>query len=120
MSINGDGYFVDEKPTGFAGSAPSFGGGNLYSRRGDFNTDRNGFLVNGAGYYLKGIPVDPTTGNLLGSVPQVLQFSNSFLPAQPTSTVNYEANLPSYPLTANHDTSVAKSELLDGTDPLKY
>ena len=115
MAVNGDGYFVVEKPAGFAGSTPTFGGGDLYSRRGDFNTDRNGFLVNGAGYYLKGIPIDPTTGNLTGSVPQVLQFSNSFLPAQPTTTVQYQANLPSYPLTTAHDTTVPQSELLQPT-----
>src|ERR1051326_3974508 len=51
MAINGNGYFVVEKPTGFTGNTPTFGGTDLYSRRGDFNTDRNGFLVNGAGYY---------------------------------------------------------------------
>ena len=89
MAINGAGYFVVEKPDGFSGNTPTFGGGDLYSRRGDFNTDRNGFLVNGAGYYLKGIPIDPTTGNLTGSVPQLLQFTNSFLQAQPTTNVQY-------------------------------
>jgi flagellar hook protein FlgE len=94
MAINGQGYFVVEKPEGFTGNTPNFGGGDLYSRRGDFNTDRNGFLVNGAGYYLKGIPIDPTTGNLTGSAPEILQFSNSFLPAQPTTTLQYQANLP--------------------------
>jgi flagellar hook protein FlgE len=122
MAINGNGYFVVEKPTGFTGNTPTFGGTDLYSRRGDFNTDRNGFLVNGAGYYLKGIPIDPTTGNLTGSVPTLLQFSNSFLPAQPTTTLQYQANLPAYPLTPNHDTTVAQSELLQpanypGADP---
>ena len=112
MAINGGGFFVVEKPTGFTGNTPTFGGADLYSRRGDFTTDRNGFLVNGAGYYLKGIPVDPTTGNLTGSVPQLLQFTNSFLQAQPTTTVQYQANLPSYPLTPGHDTTIPQSELL--------
>ena len=37
-----------------------------YTRRGDFQPDKDGYLVNGAGYYLMGIPVDPTTGNLVG------------------------------------------------------
>jgi flagellar hook protein FlgE len=73
----------------------------------------NGYLVNGAGYYLMGIPVDPTTGNLVGSVPQLLQFQNDFLPAQPSSQIEYRANLASYPLTPSHDTSVPRSELLD-------
>jgi flagellar hook protein FlgE len=112
MAINGSGYFVVEKPTGFSGNQPTFSGNDLYSRRGDFTTDQNGYLVNGAGYYLKGIPVDPTTGNLTGSAPTLLQFSNAFLPPEPTTTIQYEANLPSLPLTLNYNATVADSELL--------
>jgi flagellar hook protein FlgE len=112
MAINGSGFFIVEKPTSFNGNQPTFSGTDLYSRRGDFTTDQYGYLVNGAGYYLKGIPVDPVTGNLTGSVPELLQFSTSFLPPEPTTTIQYEANLPAYPLTPNHDASVAGSELL--------
>jgi flagellar hook protein FlgE len=112
MAVNGGGYFIVEKATGFNGNLPTFSGTDLYSRRGDFTTDQNGYLVNGAGYYLKGIPVDPTTGNLTGSTPELLQFSNAFLPAEATTTLLYEANLPSYPRTPNHNTAVADSELL--------
>ena len=64
MAINGDGFFVVEKPTSFADGRPTFTGVDLYTRRGDFQLDQNGYLVNGAGYYLMGIPIDPTTGNL--------------------------------------------------------
>ena len=112
MAVNGSGFFVVEKPSGFTGNQPTFSGTDLFSRRGDFTTDQYGYLVNGAGYYLKGIPVDPLTGNLTGSVPTLLQFSNSFLPAEATTTIQYQANLPAYPLTPNHDTTVAQSELL--------
>ena len=45
-------------------------------------------------------------------MPELLQFSNSFLPAQATTALQYQANLPSYPLTPNHNTAVAQSELL--------
>ena len=85
MAINGDGFFVVEKPSSVVDNRPVFDGIDLYTRRGDFQPDKNGYLVNGAGYYLMGIPVDPTTGNLVGSVPQLLQFQNDFLPAQPTT-----------------------------------
>src|ERR1700681_4901906 len=78
MAINGQGFFVVEKPSSFADNHPVFDGVNLYTRRGDFQTDKNGYLVNGAGYYLMGIPVDSITGNLIGSVPQLLQFDNGF------------------------------------------
>ncbi len=67
----------------------------------------NGNLVNGAGYYLMGVPVDPKTGNPLGNVPQVLQFQNNFIPAQTTTSINYAANLPSTPTTATSATSAA-------------
>ena len=60
-----------------------------------------------------GMPVDPTTGNLIGSVPQVLQFKNDFLPAQPTTQIEYRANLASTPLTSARDPSVPGSELLN-------
>ena len=116
MAINGDGYFVVQKPSSTTDNRPVFDGINMYTRRGDFQPDKNGFLVNGAGNYLMGIPVDPTTGNLVGSVPQVLQFQNDFLPAQATTEIDYRANLASYPLTPHHDTSVPKSELLDPAD----
>ncbi len=116
MAINGNGYFVVEKPGTFTDNRPTFSGVDLYSRRGDFQLDQNGYLVNGAGYYLSGIPIDPNTGNLVGSVPQTLQFQNGFLPAQATSEIDYRANLASYPLTANHDTAIPGSELLNPAD----
>ena len=93
MAINGDGFFVVQKPRSFTDNRPVFDGIDRYTRRGDFQPDKNGFLVNGAGYYLMGIPVDATTGNLVGSVPQLLQFQNDFLPAQVTTEIEYRANL---------------------------
>ncbi len=113
MAINGDGFFVIQKPSNFVDNRPVFDGIDRYTRRGDFQPDKNGFLVNGAGYYLMGIPVDPTTGNLVGSVPTLLQFQNDFLPAQPTSQIEYRANLASYPLTPDHDVNIPGSELLN-------
>ena len=81
MAINGDGYFIVQKPASYTGNSPIFGGVNSYTRRGDFTLNAQGYLVNGAGYYLEGIPIDPTTGNPTGSVGAPLQFQNNFLPA---------------------------------------
>jgi flagellar hook protein FlgE len=99
MAINGQGYFVVTQPTGNSGTTPQFSGVNDYTRRGDFQMDSNGYMVNGAGYYLMGIPVDPATGAPTSSSPQVLQFNNNFLPAQATNSISYAANLPSAPPT---------------------
>jgi flagellar hook protein FlgE len=97
MAINGNGWFVVEQPTGLTDNQPQFNGVNYYTRAGDFQLNNGGYLVNGSGYYLMGIPIDATTGNPVGSVPQVLQFDNNFVPAQATTTVDYQANLPSTP-----------------------
>ncbi|MBI5320966.1 flagellar hook-basal body complex protein [Bradyrhizobium sp.] len=112
MAINGNGFFAVQKPSNFTDGTPVFDGVDRYTRRGDFQLDKSGYLVNGAGYYLEGVPIDPTTGNPTGSSPQVLKFQNDFLPAQETTKIDYRANLASYPLTTKHDTSVPGSELL--------
>jgi flagellar hook protein FlgE len=116
MAINGDGFFAVQKPGSFADNSPIFTGVNNYTRRGDFSLDKNGYLVNGAGYYLEGVKIDPTTGNPAGSTPQVLKFQNDFLPSQQTTKIDYRANLSSYPLTTKHNTAVPGSELLRPAD----
>ncbi|MDB5653512.1 MAG: flagellar hook-basal body protein, partial [Tardiphaga sp.] len=116
MAINGDGFFAVQKPGSVSDSTPVFDGVNKYTRRGDFTLDKNGYLVNGAGYYLEGVKIDASTGNPTGSTPQVLRFQNDFLPSQPTTIINYRANLASYPLTTKHDSSVVGSELLRSAD----
>src|SRR3984893_15947403 len=99
MAINGDGFFSVQKSSGTVDNVPIFTGVTDYTRRGDFQTNANGNLVNGAGYYLMGVAVDAKTGNPLGNIPQVLQFQNNFIPAQATTSISYAANLPTIPVT---------------------
>ncbi len=114
MAVDGDGWFVVTQPTANSGSTPQFTGVNDYTRRGDFQMDSNGYLVNGAGYYLMGIQLNPTTGQPQSSTPTVLQFGNNFLPAHPTGNITYAANLPSSP-SVMYDNS---SNQWKGTNPL--
>jgi flagellar hook protein FlgE len=107
MAINGDGFFSVQKAVGITDNVPVFTGVTNYTRRGDFQVNANGNLVNGAGYYLMGVAVDPKTGNPLGNVPQVLQFQNNFVPAQATSSIQYAANLPTTPSTPASSTASA-------------
>ncbi|WP_423068261.1 flagellar hook protein FlgE [Devosia sp. CN2-171] len=117
MAINGNGFFVVEPAIGMSDGDTLFSGANYYTRRGDFELDKNGYLVNGSGYYLKGLPIDPATQNISSSVPQVLKVSSAFLPAEQTSSINYELNLPQLPKTAAYQASgVAGSELLRAQD----
>jgi len=112
IAINGDGYFIIAEQTGSVDGDPIFGGVDLYTRQGDFEVDRNGLLVNSTGYFLKGIAVDPVTGNLSGTLPEVIQISNELLPAQATTAIEYRANLATTPQTASFDAAVANSELI--------
>jgi flagellar hook protein FlgE len=97
MAIDGNGWFTVAQPAGSSGTQQQFSAIDYYTRRGDFQLNQNGYLVNGAGYFLMGIPVSPSTGNPTTSTPQVLQFNNNFLPAQATTQIDYQANLPSTP-----------------------
>lgn len=118
MALNGEGFFVVQKRTSDAAGQTVFSGSDLYTRRGDFSLDKDGYLVNGAGSYLKGSSLDPITGQATASGP--IRISNDILPARPTTTVTYSANLPKTPATTNAN-GTAGSELLgafsDGSDP---
>ena len=113
IALNGQGYFVVAEQTGLSNNQPVFSGEDLYTRRGDFDVDANGYLVNGAGNFLKGASLNPVTGQVAGSASNPIQVSNLPLPAKKTDNITYEANLPSYPATANADKTVPQSELLN-------
>jgi flagellar hook protein FlgE len=116
MAINGDGYFTVQSPTSFSAANPVFSGVSSYTRRGDFQLNANGYLVNGSGYYLEGIPIDPTTNLPAGSLSTPLQFQNNFLPANATTQVSYGLNLPTQPVTNAYVATTPNSELLNPAD----
>jgi len=121
MAISGAGFFNVQKPIGVVDNVPVFNGVTNYTRRGDFQLNANGNLVNGAGYYLLGVTVDPKTGNPIGNVPQVLQFQNNFIPAQATTKITYAANLPTRPSTVASTTATAGTlTALGGLNPADF
>src|SRR5580700_3966341 len=116
MAVDGDGYFVVAQPSNTSGSQSTFSGVQDYTRRGDFSLNDDGYLVNGAGYYLMGVPLNPGTGQPTTSSPTVLQFNNSFLPAQATTSIDYQANLPSSPSSSAYNLgSYANNPTTSGT-----
>ena len=121
-AINGDGFFVVDQRQSGVGASTLFANTNLYTRRGDFDFDADGYLVNGAGYYLKGQRIDPVTGQVIGSQPDVLRITKDQFPAKATTQIEYSANIPAYPKTNNANTATPGSELLNagtgfGTNP---
>lgn len=102
MALNNNGFFVTQKADGSPGT--------FYTRRGDFEVDRNGFLVNGAGYRLTGL--DMENGVVSGSVAKPIQINKSFLPARATTTIDYQLNLPKTPKTTAYNPATAGTELM--------
>ncbi|MGX1785452.1 flagellar hook protein FlgE [Bosea sp. NPDC055332] len=121
-AINGDGFFVVDQRKSGVGASTQFANSNLYTRRGDFDFDADGYLVNGAGYYLKGQKIDPVTGQIIGSQPDVLRITKDQFPAKATTQIEYSANIPAYPKTNSAVSTTPGSELLNagtgfGTNP---
>jgi flagellar hook protein FlgE len=115
VALNGQGFFVVRDRADSSGANPVFTNRDLFTRRGDFELDKNGYLVNGAGRYLVGSPVDPITGAVSGGAADVLKINTAQVPAKASTTIEYRTNIPSYPKTANADPAVAGSELLKAT-----
>jgi flagellar hook protein FlgE len=58
LAISGQGFFTAALPVGSnADGTKTFDPRNFYTRAGDFNRDREGYMVNGSGYVLQGWPV---------------------------------------------------------------
>lgn len=111
MAIKGNGYFVVQAKTATIDNRALLSGSNVYTRAGDFELDREGYLVNGSGYHLMGYRIDPTTGNPVGSVAEPIKVSNSVLPPETSTEIDYKLNLPSFPVTQNASASEPGSEL---------
>lgn len=112
IAVSGSGFFAVSQQTGTSDGQPVFGGSTAYTRRGDFEFDRNGYLVNGAGYYLNGAALDPDTGNPVGSSGPI-KLARDFYPAAATTDITYKLNLPTKPQTANYEAGDASSWLRD-------
>jgi flagellar hook protein FlgE len=105
IALNGEGMFVvapQESPVK-----------NLYTRRGDFTLSKDGRLVNGAGFAMKGTSINPVTGARTNGV---IEINTEPLPARRTTEIQYKANLPNMPGTA--DARNGLSNLLSAPAPV--
>jgi flagellar hook protein FlgE len=92
LAISGNGFFVVNS----SASAPGTANSVYYTRAGNFQPDANGNLVNAAGYYLMGWPLD-TSGNIPSNRSSMTPVNINSLSgkATPTTTITYQANLQS-------------------------
>lgn len=99
LAIAGQGFFAVSQQSGEVNNIPSFDAQQYYTRAGDFQMDKNGYLVNSAGNYLDGWPVDPQTGAVNRNTLTPIQVTQTVYNPVPTSTVTLAANLPATPAT---------------------
>jgi flagellar hook protein FlgE len=109
LAISGQGFFAVSRPTSrTADGTASFDPRQYYSRAGDFQMDRAGYLVNSSGYALAGYPVVNGVVNRNAIQPiRITEFTY-----QPVATENIT-------LAANLPRSIASS-LPDYPDPADY
>ena len=83
LAINGGGFFE-----------LSNGTQTVYSRNGQFQKDKDGYIVNNAGLKLMGYPAD-TNGTIQPGIAQPLKLPTGGVPPQVTSKISAELNLDS-------------------------
>ena len=86
LAISGNGFFM-------VSDSSSPGGGQYYTRAGDFNPNANGDLQNSAGFYLMGYAVDSSGNVAPGAALSAINVSNLTGKAEPTTTMTVQANL---------------------------
>jgi flagellar hook protein FlgE len=97
MAVSGSGFFAVSKSNGTNGNVATFQSQQYYTRDGDFSTNSQGYLVNGAGEYLDGWLTDPATGLIDRTTVAPMQVTQSAFNPLPTSNVQLSANLPATP-----------------------
>ncbi len=103
LAISGQGFFSVSEQTGATTSgAPQFSPQSYYTRAGDFTTNNNGYLVNSAGEYLNGHPVNQTTGVADNSRLVPIQVTQTQYAPVATSNVALVANVPATPTASSN------------------
>jgi flagellar hook protein FlgE len=97
MAIAGQGFFAVSQTTGQLNGVPTFNPQQFYTRAGDFTMNATGYLVNGAGQYLNGWSVNPSTNAVDQNALAPIQVSQSTYNPVATTNVTLSANLPATP-----------------------
>jgi flagellar hook protein FlgE len=98
LAIDGQGFFPVSQTIGNSNTGvPTFSTTPAYTRAGDFQMDKNGYLVNTGGDYLNGWSVNPTTGIVNRSSIAPIQINQTVFNPVPTGSMTLAANLPATP-----------------------
>lgn len=94
LAVTGNGFFVVSRASNQTATDTTFEALRYYTRAGDFEVNRDGYLVNNGNYYLNGWVVDPETGIPNTSVVEPIQISQVIDEPTPTEEIEFVGNLP--------------------------
>jgi flagellar hook protein FlgE len=97
LAIDGQGFFPVSQAVGGSTGPLAFSPTPAYTRAGDFQMDKNGYLVNSGGDYLNGWSVNPATGVVNRSSLAPIQINQTVFNPVPTGNLTLAANLPATP-----------------------
>ena len=93
LAISGQGFFSVAAALGTNAGAPTFDERQFVTRAGDFQLNKTGYMVNSAGYYLQGWPVD-SAGEPNRTALAPMQVSQQLFNPVATTQIELAANLP--------------------------
>jgi len=96
LAISGQGFFAVSHPTGNALGNTQFSPTLYYSRAGDFQLNKNGYLVNSSGDYLNGWSMN-AQGAVNQNTMSPIQVTETVFNPIATGTIQISANLPATP-----------------------
>lgn len=97
LAIAGQGFFAVSQQIGQVNDIPVFNPQKYYTRAGDFQLNKNGYMVNSAGQFLNGWPINPATGIVNQNTLAPIQVTQTVYNPVETTDVTISANLPATP-----------------------
>jgi len=94
LAITGNGFFVVSRANNQTATQTTFDALRYYTRAGDFEVNRDGYLVNNGNYFLNGWEVDPETGVADTSVVAPIHIEQVIDEPTPTAQIDFVGNLP--------------------------
>jgi flagellar hook protein FlgE len=118
LAIAGQGFFAVSQQTGQVNNTPTFNAQQYYTRAGDFQLDKNGYLVNSAGQFPNGWPVNLATGAVNQNTLSPIQVTQTVYNPVATSEATISANLPATPANGTATPGTPISSDIDVYDAL--
>lgn len=106
LAIDGKGYFLVQGADG----------SSFLTRAGSFVPDKNGNLVNSAGYYLLGASPDTRAGTLTSAGLDIININSNALPPVASTAGNFTVNLPADAKVSSGDEFNHKTSLVSYND----